>query len=83
MGSSDPVQRDEDGRIRYLLAFQDAPWRDDDEILADLPRDVDDAVDVTWGDEASRGRWRVGDVWDAPDGEPDTLVLWKPPVGDA
>jgi hypothetical protein len=77
------VQRTGDGRIRYLLAFQDAPWRDDDEILADSPHDVDDAIEIRHGDEASRGLWKVGDVWDAPDGEPDTLVLWKPAVHDA
>lgn len=73
------MQRIGDGRIRYLLAFQDAPWRDDDEILTASSHDVGDAIEISHGDEGSRGIWQVGDVWDAPDGEPDTLVLWKPP----
>lgn len=35
-----------------------------------------DAIEISHGDEGFRGIWKVGDVWDAPDGEPDTLVLW-------
>lgn len=74
------MQRTSDGRIRYLLAFQDAPWRDNDEIVVESPRDVGDLIDIDHGDEGSRGTWKVGDVWDSPEGEPDTLVIWKPPV---
>jgi len=70
------------GRIRYLLAFQDAAWRDDDEVAIDSPHDVGDRIQIDYGDEGSRGTWEVGDVWDSPDGEPDTLVMWKPPAPD-
>lgn len=71
------MQRDTEGRVRYVLAFQDAPWRDGEEITVDQPLSADDDVEITDGPE--RGTWKVGDVWDAPDGEPDTLAIWKPP----
>jgi hypothetical protein len=54
------------------------PWRDDDELLADSPRGVGDQIEIDHGDEHSRGTWQIADVRDAPDGEPDTLVMWKP-----
>ena len=73
------MERTSDGRIRYALAFQDAPWRDGELVTVDAPLDVDDSVEIPDGDE--RGTWRVGDVWEATDGEPDTVVIWKPTPG--
>lgn len=77
------MQRTDGGRIRYLLAFQDAPWRDGEEIVVDSPHDEGDRIEITDGDEPSRGIWQVGTVCDSLDGEPDTLLLWKPPVRGA
>jgi hypothetical protein len=77
------MQRTGEGRIRYVLAFQDAPWRDGEEIVVDSPHDDGDRIEMTGGDEASREIWEVGTVWESPDGEPDTLLLWKPPLRDA
>jgi hypothetical protein len=74
------MQRVADGRLRYLLAFQDAPWRDGDEVVVLSPRDVGYRIEMNYVDDGTRGIWQVGDVWDSPDGEPDTLVMWRPPV---
>jgi hypothetical protein len=45
------MQRTNEGRVRYLLAFQDAPWRDGDEITVDQPLKADDDVKIADGPE--------------------------------
>jgi hypothetical protein len=47
-----------------MFAFQDAPWRDDDDLVTDTRLEVSDTVEISDGDE--NGRWQVGGVWEAP-----------------
>lgn len=68
-----------DGRIRYRLAFQDAPWLDSDDFASDRSHNAGDVLDVA-GDDGSAVAWRVGGVIPEPDGVPDTLVMVREDV---
>jgi len=70
------VDRGVDGLIRYLLAFQDEPWRDDEELRTPTPVDVGDRIDVS-GPTGAAETWAVGDKWEAPDGQAETLYLFR------
>jgi hypothetical protein len=51
--------------------------------VLDSRHDVGDRIEISHGDEASRGTWEVGNVWESPEEEPDTLAIRKPPIRDA
>lgn len=65
----DAVEYLGDGRIRYRLAFQDAPWLDSNDFASDRTFAVGDSMNVE--DET----WWVADVLPEPAGIPDTLVM--------
>jgi hypothetical protein len=71
------MERATDGRIRSSLAFQDAPWRDGEEFVSTNPLDVGDRIEVSARDVPSE-TWEVGDRWNAPEGGPETLLLFRP-----
>jgi hypothetical protein len=63
------------GRVRYRLAFQDAPWLDSNDFVSDRPFARGDSMDVN--DREATTTWWVADVWEEPEGSPDTLVMTK------
>ena len=73
------MKRASDGRITYQLVFLNAASLDD-QISAETPFDVGDRIDLHDRPESFRDAWEVGDIWASPDGEPDILVMDKPPA---
>lgn len=71
--------RTSDGRITYQLVFLNAPSLDD-HISAQTPFGVGQRIDLHDRPESFRDAWEVGDIWASPDGEPDILVMHKPPA---
>jgi len=66
-----------EAQIRYLLAFQDAPWRDGEELLVPSAIDIGDRIDVGARDGTSE-TWEVGDMWRDAEGNPEMLQLFRP-----
>jgi hypothetical protein len=66
-----------DRQIRYLLAFQDAPWRDGEELLSASTIDIGDQVDVA-AEDGTTETWEVGDMWRHLEADPETLQLFRP-----
>jgi hypothetical protein len=64
----------DNGRVRYRLAFQDAPWLNSNDFTSDRIFAIGDLLDVDDG-RGSTEPWSVADAPEEIDGVPDTLVL--------
>ena len=73
------MQRTAGGQIRYQLVFLNAPGLDD-QIVAESPYETGQRIDLHDRPESFRDTWEVGDIWNSADGEPDILVMSKPPI---
>jgi hypothetical protein len=73
------MQRTPDGQIRYQLVFLNALGLGD-QIVAESPYEVGHRIDLHDRPESFRDTWEVGDIWNSAEGEPDILVMSKPPI---
>jgi hypothetical protein len=66
-----------EGHLKYVLSFQDAPWRDGEELLSATAIDIGDRIGVP-AEDGTTETWEVGDIWREAEGDPETLHLFRP-----